>query len=252
MLKPKISIINESQALTDADIEKVIPALQRQVSEHFAPTWGLDAQLKFVAKGQSPDLGSWWMVILDDSDQAGRLGYHDLTPEGMPIGKAFAKADLDNHLSWTVTISHEILEMMVDPELNLTTFVQDGPMTGKLYAYEVCDPVEDDQYGYAIDGVMVSNFVLPTYFEPTTHSVGGSALYDHCGHLSGPAPMLLSGGFLGEFDVGRGQGWTQLTAPTEGQPHRGHIRIPMAGSRSDRRRRPHPTWKRSEPRLVPM
>ena len=252
MLNPKITIINESHTLSDEDVEKTISALQRQVSEHFAPAWGLDADLNFVAKGQQRPTSSWWIVILDDSDQAGRLGYHDLTPEGMPIGKVFAKADLDNHLSWTVTMSHEILEMIIDPELNLTVFAQDGPTTGKLYAYEVCDPVEDDQYGYAIDGVMVSNFVLPTYFEPTTHGVGQAALYDHCGHLSGPAPMLLSGGFLGEFDIGRNQGWTQLTAPTEGQPHRGHIRIPMPGSRSDRRRRTHQTWKRSEPRLVPI
>jgi len=50
-------------------------------------------------------------VILDDSDQAGALGYHDLTSDGLPIGKVFAASDLKAGTSWTVTASHELLEM---------------------------------------------------------------------------------------------------------------------------------------------
>ena len=31
------------------------------------------------------------MLVLDTSDQAGALGYHDVTPQGLPLGKVFAK-----------------------------------------------------------------------------------------------------------------------------------------------------------------
>lgn len=244
-----VAIFNDSTLLPDAEVQRVAAALQRQVSEHFAPAWGMGATLSFVPKGERPASGSWWLVVLDSADQAGVLGYHDATAEGLPMGKVFAKTDLDNHLSWSVTLSHELLEMLADPDLNLTAFMQTTPKTGKLYAIEVCDPVEDDQFGYAIDGVSVSNFVLPAYFRP--HAAPGAQL-DFGGHLTGPAPTLLSGGHIGEFDVGRATGWTQVTAATEGQPHRGHLRIPVAGGRTERRRRPRAQWTMSGDRLVPM
>jgi hypothetical protein len=246
----KVSIINESTVLSDEQIQSIVPALQTQVSQHFAPPWGVDADLTFVGKGQAPQSGEWWLAILDDSDQAGALGYHETTSEGLPCGKVFARTDLDNHLSWSVTISHELLEMLADPDINLTTFIQDTAKTGKLYSYEVCDPVEDDQFSYLIDGVQVSDFVLPCYFEPQTSA--GSGMYDYGGHLASPVPALLTGGYLSQFDIAQGQGWTQVTAATEGQPHRGHLRIGTPGGRAGRRRLPHKDWKRSEPRLVPM
>jgi hypothetical protein len=245
-----VSILNQTTVLADADVATVSAALQRQVSEHFAPAWGADANITFVPNGQQPAAGSWWLVVLDDSDQAGALGYHDTTSEGLPMGKVFARTDLDNHLSWSVTMSHELLEMLGDPDVNLTTFIQTTAKTGKLYAYEVCDAVEDDQFGYVIDGVTVSDFVLPAYFEPDTAAHTPGVRFDYGGHLNGAVPTLLSGGYIGEFDVTHGGGWNQITAATEGQPHRGHLRMPKPGGRSDKRRRPRQDWKNT--RLVPM
>jgi hypothetical protein len=247
-----VSIMNDSTVLTDASVKKVAEALQTQVSRDFAPAWGIDATISFVPRPQHPPANSWWLVVLDNTDQAGALGYHDTTNEGLPMGKVFAKTDLDNHLSWSVTLSHELLEMLGDPDVNLTTFIQHTPRTGKLYAYEVCDAVEDDQFGYAIGGVTVSDFVLPAYFEPDTAAHTPGVKFDFCGHLDGPVPRLLTGGYIGEFNVAHGGGWTQLTAATEGQPHRGHLRMPIKGGRSDKRRRPRNDWKHSGVRLVPM
>ena len=80
--------------------------------------------------------------MLDDSDQANALGYHDLTSEGLPIGKAFAASDLKAGTSWTVTARHELLERLGDPNINLTVFVQNSNSAGILYAYEVCAPAK--------------------------------------------------------------------------------------------------------------
>lgn len=244
-----VSIFNDSTSLTDAEVARAVAALQRQVSEHFAPAWGVDAALSFVPERVQPAAGTWWLAVLDSADQAREAGYHDTTAEGLPMGKVFAKTDLDNHLSWSVTLSHELLEMLADPDVSLATFIQDSAKTGTLYAHEVCDPVEDDQFGCAIDGVSVSDFVFPAYFQP--HTAKGARL-DFGGHLSGAAPTLLCGGHLGAFEVGGDSGWTQITAATEGQPHRGHLRIPVPGGRGDRRRRPRHAWKASGERLVPM
>ncbi len=116
----RVSIINESKLAAPAEVQAAAAALQRQVSEHFAPAWGVDATLSLVAAGAKPLPGSWWLVILDDSDQAGALGYHDLTDEAMPLGKVFVKTAQDAGVKWTITASHELLELLADPAINLT------------------------------------------------------------------------------------------------------------------------------------
>jgi hypothetical protein len=161
----QISVINESTVLADSDVAPVVAALQKQVSNDFRPIWGVDAVLTIVPKTAQPPTGSWWLVLLDDSDQANALGYHDLTTEGLPIGKVFADSDLKAGTSWTVTASHELLEMLGDPNINLTAFVQNTNTAGMLYAYEVCDACEDDSFGYQIDNVLLSDFVYPSWFE---------------------------------------------------------------------------------------
>ena len=165
MLNTSVAVINASTVLRDDDVAAAVPALQKQVSEHLAAVWGIDATLNFVQQGASPPGGTWWLTILDNSDQAGSVGYHDLTNEGLPLGKVFAGSDMMNGYNWTVTASHELLEMLIDPDINRAVFIQDETGAGKLYAYEICDPCKSDQYGYQIDGVLVSDFVFPSWFE---------------------------------------------------------------------------------------
>jgi len=153
----QIAVINESTVLSDTDLAPVVAALQKQVTNDFRPTWGVDAELTIVAAGTPPPTGSWWLVLLDDSDQANALGYHDLTTEGLPIGKVFAASDIKAGTLWSVTASHELLEMLGDPNVNLTVFVQNSDTAGVLYAYEVCDACEDDRFAYKVNEVMVSD-----------------------------------------------------------------------------------------------
>lgn len=240
----KIAVINSSTVLTDAAVSAAVPALLTQVHRDFAPAWGIDADLTFVPKGSEPAAGSWWLVILDNSDVAGALGYHDVTSEGLPIGKVFAGTDQQYGLNWTVTASHELLEMLGDPEINLTVFVQPNAHSGMLYAYEVCDACEDDRYGYQINGVYVSDFVYPAWFEASRAS--GSTQFDHKQQLNKPLPDLLPGGYIGAFDVTRGTGWHQITA----DEHFGRAAMRgRVGSRRERRRTPRDHWQKSKPKF---
>lgn len=234
----QVAVINASTVLTDQEVQKAVGPLQRQVSEHFAPAWGVNATLKFVAHNQQPEPGSWWLVVLDDSDQAGALGYHDLTSEGLPIGKVFAGTDLKYGSSWTVTASHELLEMLADPDINLTVFVQPTDTSGRLYAYEVCDACEDDSLGYDVDSTTVSDFVFPAWFED--FRAPGSTQFDYQNKAHKPLE-LLKGGYIGVFDVSSGSGWHQITAEkTPRMQIRGNV-----GSRRERRRVPREQWMRS-------
>src|SRR3989440_3559768 len=157
MANIRVAIINASPVLPDNEVAPAVLALQTQVHRDFAAAWGIDADLTFVpSTAQQLPADHWWLVILDNSDQAGALGYHDLTSEGLPLGKVFAGSDVALGYEWTVTASHELLEMLADPDINLTVFVQSDATRGLIYMHEVCDACEDDSLGYRIDGTLVS------------------------------------------------------------------------------------------------
>lgn len=232
-----IAVLNESTALTDAEVESYIPAFQTQVSQHFGPIWGATAELVFYPKNQAPPGSSWQVVFLDTSDQAGALGYHDLTAANQPLSKIFAGSDKQYGYSSSVTGSHEIMEMLADPGINATYTVEDnqGNLVG-LLAREVADAPEDDQYSYEIGGVKVSDFVYPAWF-------GGieGTKFDYCGHIT-KAGQILSGGYIGYWTPSGG--WTQQTGsdrmfdPGAAAP---------IGSRRERRARGKANWVVSRP-----
>jgi len=160
---PVIAISNASTCLTDSQVEALLPALQKQLSDDFKAYWELDCTLTFLSREKPLTCGWWQIVITDNPDQAGALGYHEMTTTGTPLGKVFAKLDLENGSSWTTTLSHELLEMLADPWINWCAMGSDS----RIYALEVCDAVENDRLGYKIDGVLVSDFITPAWFEPT-------------------------------------------------------------------------------------
>lgn len=244
MANIQVAIWNRSTVLIDDQVNAAVPALQTQVHRDFAPAWGIDADLAFVDQNSNPKPGFWWLVILDDAEQAGYLGYHDITEENLPQGKVFADTDIKNNLQWTGTASHELLEMLVDPEVNLAAFsplMEEGNPT-TFYAYEVCDACEDDRYGYKIDGAAVSDFVFPSWFEPTR--ARGSTQFDYTNNIQSPF-QLLPGGYNLVFDVTSGDGWQQVFG--ERAPRKYHMRAPV-GSRRERRRTPRDQWLRSDVR----
>jgi hypothetical protein len=236
-----VVIFNFSSVATDANLLKIVNALQKQVTNDFAPIWGIDAKLVYVPKGGTVPPNSWCLGIFDDSDQAGALGYHDITVDGLPLGKVFAKTDLDTGSSLSVTISHELLEMLGDPDINLTCFVQGSDTAGIIYAYEDCDAVEDDSLGYQIDGVLVSDFVYPSWFE----SFRVTGPFDKMGHCTAPF-QLKPGGYIGVYQIPNSGGWTQMNADREKSMR--YANRAKLGSRRERRRTPRDQWVKSAPR----
>ena len=222
---PQIAVINESTAISDADVQNMLPAFTQQWNQDLLPVWGVDAAtFTFVPQGQAPASGTWWVVFLDDSDQAGALAYHDLTDEGLPISKVFVKTIQGDNASVSVGATHEICEMAVDPWLN--SAYQDPQ--GVFWAGEVCDPVEDDQYGYEIGGVLVTDFVTPNWFG---HQHAQTNI-DLKGHANA-AFQILSGGYAQKFDPQAG--WQQVTGSMARRSKRA-VDAPD-GSRRDRRAR---------------
>ena len=154
---PEIVIVNKCTVLTDADIQAVIPAVQAQVTGDFAPIWGASATLQFLGKGKHVPANIWPLYVMDHTNTPGALGYHQ-DSHGRVSGRVFAADDQEYGVSWTVDLTHELLEMLGDPTTNTLIKLPDG----KECLQEVCDAVEDDAVAYEKGGVLVSDFVLPS------------------------------------------------------------------------------------------
>jgi hypothetical protein len=226
----QIAVINESTASTDADVQKMIPAFNTQWNNDLNSVWGVGAAtFTFNPRQQAPPAGSWWVVFLDNSDQANALAYHDLTNEGLPISKVFVKTIQADKASLSVGASHEICEMAVDPWLN--SAYQDPQ--GTFWAGEICDPVEADLYGYEVGGILVTDFATPNWFGHK-NAVGAIDLRQH----ARSAFQVLSGGYAQKFDPQKG--WVQVTGAEAARTLRGSQAAP--GSRRERRARGWHKW----------
>ena len=188
-----IAIINQSSVVKDADVQTMTAAIASQVQSDVAPIWDrAPAQVVCVPSTAIPP-GAHGIAIVDTiQDQpTGVLGLHTEDQAGQMWGVVAAKPELDNGGKvltgdWSVssTLSHEVLEMFVDPNCNL--WANDGK--GSVYSLEVCDPVEAPTY--TVNGVSVSNFVTPSFFDPQPPS---GAQFDKLGQLTAGFSVLPSG-----------------------------------------------------------
>ncbi|MFI5220272.1 MAG: hypothetical protein ACHQNT_12370 [Bacteroidia bacterium] len=241
MANRNIAFINSSTAVSDQEAIRVMNALQIQVTRDFEPVWGEGATLYFFSRNQQVPPGFWWLVITDDHATADASGYHDLTPERLPIGHIFARSLMQYNQPWSNTASHELLEMIEDPGNNLLARKEEEDGTFVLYSYEVCDACEGEQFGYDINGVSVSDFVLPAWFEDFAHPPG--TRYDFTNFISEPF-QLLPGGFIGVNREYSDSGWTMKYFDLNARAFKMR---PYLGSRRERRRTPRSEWLVSTP-----
>lgn len=205
---PTIVIQNLSTVVSDVAVRNAVAALQIQLDRDWLPQWGTTANLLFYTRTQTIPANYWPLYIQDTADISGALGYHTETASGRPFGRVFVKTAAQYGYNWTVTLSHELLEMMADPFVNLTVFSQTSNKTGKLYAFEVCDAVEADAYGYLINGVLVSDFVYPSWFDPYQRAPGTK--YDQMNRVRVPF-QILPGGYMPVFNITNSSGWVMIT-----------------------------------------
>ena len=189
---PTIACFNQATVPLGVDLNALIAAMQTYVTSHVAPVWGTPAKL---VKTTGFKTGAWAMVFLDNADQAGALAYHDLTPDGLPISKVFVKTTLDDNQLVSVSASHELVEMLVDPAINMMT---SGPDPKTMYAYESADPVEE--LDFPVNGIAMSDFIYPAYFE--VFRKPNSVQFDKMNKVTKPF-QILKGGYQIVFKNGK-------------------------------------------------
>ncbi|MEY2631400.1 MAG: hypothetical protein RIR00_54 [Pseudomonadota bacterium] len=209
-----ISIINRSASLPDIELQTAIRAINRQIREDFQPYWSFGATLRLEgAIGSTadtvnlPDMrGDAVLYIVDAADTSEAYGWHFRNNSGIPYGFVFL--DLCKKLgeNWTVTLSHEALELIGDAQVNMLV---SGPHPANpdhqvFHAFEMCDAVQAETY--LIDGVEVSNFVLPLYFTSGNETGGRNDFLGNTHNGSSLSSFGISpGGYVNFFDPATGK-----------------------------------------------
>lgn len=215
-----IMVENRSSVVSDAQVEHVISALQTQLDRDWQPIWGTTACVKLMTPMEVSPQGAWKVILEDTTDYANTLGYHTQDYQGTPLGKVFVGDSSVYGYTWSNTFSHEVLEMMADPYVNLCVFDQYTMDMNRLWSYEVCDPCEHEDYSYLIDDVLVSDFVYPWWFSRNSHMTK----YDHMGKIHKPFE-ILPGGYMSVYDVRPGAAWQTVYAPSLPNKFRMHSPI---------------------------
>jgi hypothetical protein len=228
-----VQLVLASRVVSWSEARRVTAAIRRQARDHFGPAYGKRATLEVVPRGREDPM-AWHVAIVDDAAGADSDGWHERTARGLPLGKVYAKKAIAETGGWSTTASHEVLELLADPDMSLEVLVY-GEHGSRLYAYEVCDPVQDDRYAYWIDRVRVSDFVYPAWFE--SFRLRRSARFDHAGACDRPL-QILAGGYATVAPARWERGWHDQ-GPSRGKTGKPH------GSRRARRVVRRDAWRES-------
>ena len=156
-----LALVSEVDGHDPSDVSRVAAALQRQAMRDFNPIWQVSATVDAFPRLEDVPIGYWPMIVETDIDVPGAAGVHE-DKDGQPFA-LIAMSD-----SWSLTASHEMLEMLADP-FGKRIIPGKSPKRGQgrvEFLVEVCDPCEADQFAYTVNDILVSDFYTPRFFDP--------------------------------------------------------------------------------------
>ena len=195
ILTANVALVSESNSVSLADLSPVAAAIQKQVTRDFGPLWQVNGTVNAFDRLESVPVDYWPVILQDDINEPGAAGYHTDNH-----GQPFSLIQVDD--SWPLTVSHETLEMLADPFGNRTIAGAPPPQApansavAKLkrvnYLVEVCDPCEDKQFAYSVNGVQLSDFITNHYYDPKR---GPGVQYSFSDNIKEPH-TVLEGGYV--------------------------------------------------------
>lgn len=178
-----INIMDQSGVVGGSELQDIVAALQKQIAldSDFARQWKTPRiKLNIVKNKRDPNIPV--VYIRKNLRVPDAVGYHESDPEnGVPIAFVSTKRAKREVEGLSGVLSHEILEMIVDPFERRINVGQN-----RSAIIEVGDPI--NEHTYRIDGLGVSNFVFPSWYDPK-----GKKPFDKLGILSKPLTISEQG-----------------------------------------------------------
>lgn len=187
----QVALVSQTKKIEFSDLTVAAAAIQKQVSRDVGPIWNIDASVDAFASLEEVPLG-YWHVLIDDTIPYDAQGIHLNGDNGQPFALVAYSED------WALTTSHESVEMLVDPSGNRSVATNSpDPSQGRvLVLVEACDPSEAAKYGYTVNGVLVSDFYSPHFFDPVA---APGVRYSYSGAITKPLEVL-DGGYVSWWD----------------------------------------------------
>lgn len=226
----EVYLVDQSTLISEQGAFQIAWALDRQARFQFGRQgWRSDVRCYYVNKGVKPTVLSGQMVLhlVDDITVANALGFHDEDGNEVPYAQIGVRQCQQDNDPVSEVASHELLELAVDPHVNLSALTGDGR---RLYAYEVGDPCQGNAYDVLEpegkqSGIMVADFALPNYFDPNT---AAGAKTSFRGATTGPF-SLAPQGYMSFVDL------TNLQAGWQEEFGEKRDKAPAWSNRHDRR-----------------
>jgi hypothetical protein len=196
MLATKVGLVDTTGTIDTQTMAAAAAALNIQVTRDLPQYWPVNATVSYLPDHRNIPQG-YWPVQLVRTLPPGEGGFH-MTAHNQPYAKVIATP---GSTEWTVDASHETIEMLVDPngnKLQTSTSIEiagreirDGNARFE-YLVEACDPCEADPYTYQIDGIRVSDFITPHFYDL---QLTQGARYSFTGAIQRPR-QILPGGYI--------------------------------------------------------
>src|SRR6266576_6124641 len=108
MFPINLALVSVVEGHDPGDVARVAAALQRQATRDFGPIWNILATVDSFPRLEDVPVGYWQLIAATDIQRPGAAGVHE-DKDGQPFA-LIAMSD-----SWSLTASHEMLEMLADP-----------------------------------------------------------------------------------------------------------------------------------------
>ncbi|MBV8616244.1 MAG: hypothetical protein JOY66_21090 [Acetobacteraceae bacterium] len=200
----QVALVSEAESVTPSDLSRVSAALQKQATRDLVQFWDVKATVDAFPRLEDVPIGYWPIIIMDDIQEPGAAGIHKDDTNGQPFALVTASDRLDVR---SLTTSHEMIEMLVDPSGDrLVTGDSPKDDQGRVqFLVEACDPSEDAQFAYTVNGILVSDFYSVRFFDPVA---APGVRYSFTGAIQQPR-QVLSGGYLSWVDPASNNWWQE-------------------------------------------
>src|SRR5579864_7947614 len=196
----QVGLVDKTGELDSKLVQAAAASLNIQVMRDLTQFWSVQATVRYLPDPTHIPVGVW-PVFLVAKLPPGEGGVH-LDKKNQPYSLVIGTPHRND---WTIDASHETIEMLVDPAGNrmqtsraiaiVGNDVQDA--VGEYdYLVEACDPCEADEYAYSIQGIAVSDFITPHFYDPVVTS---GTRYSFGGNIKKPR-QLLPGGYISFID----------------------------------------------------
>ena len=223
----QVALVSQSDSIAFSDVSLVSAAVQKQVTRDFGPIWDVEATVDAFETLEDVPLGYWPMVVRDDVRETQQAEGVHLDKDGQPFALIQATD------SWSLTASHECLEMLADP-FGERIVAGQAPKEAKgqkrvQFLVEVCDPPEAEDFAYTSNDVTVADFLTPNFYDPVA---APGVRYSFTGAITKPR-SILRGGYISWHNP-TDDHWYQLTWFSGSHPALRDLGVFASSSKSTR------------------